>query len=176
MKNFIIKNFLVFAILCIPFDVLYMQEEYKNDSYVAKSGNIFISEREFVQRFELLPGLSRQRRSQIETAKSEFLYTLIAEKLLAQEAIERRFDQDTTVQRVLLAIRKKLSRDELYRFEISQKIKITNTEIARGISLAQILPLTSYLFLKKKDDAVFVRRQLKKSADFETLTIDSTFH
>jgi len=164
----------IFLSLFFLLTVLYAQEGNNKTSYIAKAGNIFISEREFIHRFEMLPGLNR-RRSQLETAKAEFLYTIIAEKLLAQEAVANNLDRDTLLQQALYSIRKKLSRDQLYREEISQKVKLSDTEINRGMVRSQILPFTSYLFFKKKNDAVFARRQMKKSADFEMLNIDSSF-
>ncbi len=176
MQNINSRIFLLLFSFFFPLTLLYTQEEYKSTSYVAKAGSIFISEREFVHRFELLPGLNRQRRSQLETAKAEFLYTMIAEKLLVQEAIARNLDRDTLVQQSLYTIRKKLSRDELYRTEISQKVKISDVEIIRGMTRAQILPFTAYLFFKNKDDATFVRHQMKKPTDFETLNVDSSLH
>jgi parvulin-like peptidyl-prolyl isomerase len=175
MQNISRRIYFLLLSVLFPLTVLFAQEAYKSTSYVAKAGNIFISEREFVHRFELLPGFGRQRRSQLETAKAEFLYTMIAEKLLAQEAVARNLDRDTVLQQSLYSIRKKLSRDQLYYAEISQKVKISDVEIIRGVARAQLLPFTSYLFFKNKRDALFVRRQMKKSTDFESLTIDSSF-
>ncbi|MDD8017815.1 MAG: peptidylprolyl isomerase [Bacteroidota bacterium] len=176
MQKFITQGLFFSLTYLFSTGLLYGQEKGKNITYVAKAGNIFISEREFVQRFELLPGFGRQRRSQLETAKAEFLYTMIAEKLLAQEAIARNYDKDTIVVQSLIAIRKKLSRDELYRNEISQKVKISDIDIIRGMARAQSLPLVSYLYFAKEEEAVFIRQQMKKSKDFDALKIDSTFH
>ena len=50
---------------------------------LAKAGDLFVTEKEFLQRFELLPALQRSRKSRLEESKLELLYSLIAEKLLA---------------------------------------------------------------------------------------------
>jgi parvulin-like peptidyl-prolyl isomerase len=150
------------------------RDDDKSLSYVAKAGDMFISEREFARRFEMLPGFERHQRSQLEYYKAEFLYALIAEKLLAQEAVVRNFDRDTVFQLALLTIKKKLARDELYKEEIIDKVTITDLEIIRGIARAQTLLLSSYLYFPKEQDAQFVRGLMKKSADFETLKIDSS--
>ncbi|HLP16568.1 MAG TPA: peptidylprolyl isomerase [Bacteroidota bacterium] len=151
------------------------KEPEQRETFIAKVGDNFITEREFVNRFELQPGIGR-RPSQMETAKAEFLYSMIAEKLLAQNAIARGLDRDSVVQQSLMTIRKKLSRDELYRVEISAKVKLTDVEIIRGMARARLMPMTSYLFFENENDARFIRQQRKTSRDFESLRIDSTYH
>ena len=74
-------------LLLIP--LLSVHAQGGNDPVVARAGNAFISEREFQERFELTPGLYRHRKAQLEQEKLTFLYSMIAEKLLAQEARER---------------------------------------------------------------------------------------
>ncbi|MEK6571638.1 MAG: peptidyl-prolyl cis-trans isomerase, partial [Bacteroidota bacterium] len=143
-------------------------------SYVGRAGDTFISEDEFLQRFELLPGLYRQRKPQLEQAKLEFLYSLIAEKLLVQEAIARGLDADSLFQASFNEVRKLILRDQLYREEVIQKVVVTEEEITRGTWEAQRQLLASFVFFDKKEDAEFVRGQLKWPKDFETLQLDST--
>lgn len=150
------------------------QDDAPKESIVAKAGTAVISEQEFIRRFEMLPGFQRQRRSQTESAKTEFLYTLIAEKLLAQEAVARRLDQDSAFQQSLLAIRKKLSRDELYRIEVSEKVSLSSAEIIQGMKRIRQMIFTEYLFFPNEADARFVRGLIRKSIDFESIHIDSS--
>ncbi|MFA6467273.1 MAG: peptidyl-prolyl cis-trans isomerase [Bacteroidota bacterium] len=163
-------------LLCcfLPFIAGRAQQGSSGTSIIAKAGSVAISEREFVSRFEMLPGFGRHRRAELEAFKEEFLYTLIAEKLLAQEAIERKLDRDSLFEQALMVIRKKLSRDELYRVEISQKIKITDLELIRGMARVQNIILAEYLYFQEERDAKFVRRLLNTQRDFESLKIDSS--
>jgi len=161
--------------LCFIGTVLHSQPPKSSDEYIAKAGKTFISEDEFVRRFELLPGFGRHRANQLEGAKAELLYSMIAEKLLAEEASARGLDKDSTFDRAFYEIRKMLSRDELYREEISQKVHVTNEEVSKGIARALRQLLVSFIYFRKEEDARFVRAQMKRSNDFESLHIDSSF-
>jgi len=57
-----------------------------DDKPVARMGTRIITEREFLERYEFSPGLQRNNKSDTEQSKLEFLYTIIAEKLWAQQS------------------------------------------------------------------------------------------
>jgi parvulin-like peptidyl-prolyl isomerase len=141
---------------------------------VAKAGELFISEKEFLQRFELVPALQRSRKSRLEESKLELVYSLIAEKLLAQEARERRLDRDSSFLASFEDVRKLLARDQLYREEVQSKVKVSDQEVRQGIAEAQREILISFLFFDKEDDALFVRKQIKTERDFDRLRVDSS--
>ncbi len=143
-------------------------------SYIAKIGNSFISESEFLERFELTPGFGKRTQSQLEVEKLEFLYSIVAEKLLAQEAVERGIDKDTLVQAAISNVRKLLARDELFRREVSQKVRVSPKEIEIGMRRARGELFLKYLFFEKEEEARFVRSLLKTTRDFDHLTIDTT--
>lgn len=63
--------------------VLHAQEQ-KN--IVAKAGNIVITKKEFRERYEFTPHVRTKTARDSASTKCDFLYTLIAEKLLAQSA------------------------------------------------------------------------------------------
>jgi hypothetical protein len=143
---------------------------------VAKAGDLFVTEKEFMQRFELLPALQRSRKSRIEESKLELVYSLIAEKLLAQEGRERKLDRDSSFLSAFEEVRKLLARDQLYREEVQSKVHASNQEVRRGMAEAQREILISFLFFDKKEDAIFVRKQIKTGRDFDQLRIDSSMH
>jgi hypothetical protein len=151
------------------------QMNTNTESYIARAGKIFVSESEFIERYELTPGLGGRNKAQQEIEKQELLYSIIAEKLLVQEAFDRGLNKDPVLQQSFMNIRKLLSRDELYRQEISQKVKITPKEINAGILRAQRELLLQYLFFEKEDDARFVHKQLKNANSFNHLHVDSSF-
>jgi hypothetical protein len=62
------------------------------DNSVARVGNISISDKEFLERYEMTPGINRHRKSTVESQKIEFLFSLVAEKLWSLEALSRRMD------------------------------------------------------------------------------------
>lgn len=144
------------------------------EKYLGSAGNMYISEREFLERFEMLPALHRHIKPKLMEAKLELMYSLIAEKLLAQEAESRKLDQDSVFKGALLHLRKLLARDELYREEVSQKVSLSAEEIAAGTSMAQVELRVSYIFFPRREDADFVRERIHTPRDFEAIRIDSS--
>jgi hypothetical protein len=122
----------------------------------------------------MLPSLYRHRKPQLEGAKLELLYSIIAEKLLAQEALARKFDQDSVVQMAFGEVSGLLARDELYRQEVSNKVIVTPAEIEHGIIMAQLQVLVAFIFFEREEDASFVRVQMRGGKDFERIAIDSS--
>ena len=135
---------------------------------------MYISEQEFLERYELLPWQYRNRANNIEESKLVFLYSLVAEKLLAQEALERHIDQDSMYLQAIAGIKKMLARDQLYREEISGKINISKKEVQKAIIDAKRKLFVSFLFFEDSTDAAFVRKQLKNCTQFSRFQIDTT--
>jgi parvulin-like peptidyl-prolyl isomerase len=154
--------------------VAYLHAQAPAERVLARAGSVFISEREFVERFEMVPGLYRHRGSSLEVAKLEFLYALAAEKLLAQEALERGLEEDSLLRAALRNVRGLLARDQLYREEVREKIIVTGTEIAAAMDRAPVLLHVSYLFFQREEDARFVGSRCSSAADFDRLVMDSS--
>ncbi|MEK9138294.1 MAG: peptidyl-prolyl cis-trans isomerase, partial [Bacteroidota bacterium] len=151
-----------------------LAQSAERSAVVAKAGDVYVTEKELVERFELLPSLYRNTKSRLQQAKLELVYSLIAEKLLAQEALERELDRDSLLISAYEDVRKMLARDRLYREEVGGKVTVTPKEIERVIAQAQNELFVSFLFFERREDAEFVRRQLVKAADFETIQVDSS--
>jgi parvulin-like peptidyl-prolyl isomerase len=150
------------------------QTEPASEPAIARAGNVFISEREFLERFELTPGLYRHRKPQLEQEKLTLLYSIVAEKLLAQEALARNLDTAALYNFALADITRLLVRDELYRQEVRAKVTVSAAEIKEGIARARRELHVEYLFFSGETDAHFVRGQLKTGKDFERSLLDST--
>ena len=143
---------------------------------LGRAGSTYISEQEFLNRFELTPGLYRHRTSQLDAEKLYFLYSMVAEKILAQEAMKYDLDRDTLFQQAMFHISAMLARDELYRREIQNKITISPAERREGIRRALDQRIISYIFFSSADDAAFVLSRLKNPAEFDRMQIDSSMH
>jgi parvulin-like peptidyl-prolyl isomerase len=165
---------LLFLLLLAAFQCGLSQLAERDESYIGRAGTANIAEREFLERFELTPGLYRHRGPSLEEDKQAFLVSLIAEKLLAQEAGDRGWDRDSLVQDDLLEITKLLARDELYRIEVSRRISITPAEVAAGLQEAQRRLLVRFLFFDNQDNAAFVRTRLQSGTSIFDLRIDSS--
>ena len=104
-----------------------------SDSLLVKIGSSGITADEFQQRFELIPQVSAGAKKDLEQKKSDLLYSLIAEKLWANEAEDLKLDTSDIMQITFKTIEKMFVRDALYKIEITDKIKITNEEKLEGL-------------------------------------------
>ena len=147
-----------------------------DNAIIARAGHAFISEREFVERFELTPGLYRHRKPQLEAEKLEMLYSMVAEKLLAQEASARSLDTTALYRSALADLTHLLVRDELYRQEVRARVQIAPAEIRQGVLRSRERRLVRFLFFEREDDARFIRGQLRTPVDLDRLTLDPTMH
>src|SRR5579862_1209164 len=168
-------RFLIVAVCIVASTPICLaQSKTTSEPVIARAGGVFITEKEFRDRFEMLPTLYRHRTSKLQEEKLELLYSIIAEKLLAQDAEARHFDTDSIYRVAMLDVRKALARDALYREEIVKKVTVTPAEIKIGIADAYRQLLVSYLYSENRDELEFLRKQIKSAADFDKLEIDSS--
>jgi parvulin-like peptidyl-prolyl isomerase len=135
---------------------------------------MYVSEQEFLERYELLPWQYRNRANNIEESKLVFLYSLVAEKALAQEALAQHLDQDSLYQHAIDGIKKMLARDQLYREEISGRVRVSNEEVRKAIIDAKRQLLLSFYYFEDSTDAAFVRKQIRNCKLFNSFQIDTT--
>jgi parvulin-like peptidyl-prolyl isomerase len=150
------------------------QTAVTNDAVIARAGNVFISEREFQERFELTPGLYRHRKPQLEGEKLLMLYSMVAEKLLAQEATSRSLDTTAFLRTAVSDLTKLLVRDELYRQEVRAHVTITPSELRQGVLRARERRLVRFLYFEREEDARFIRAQLRLPVDLDRMVLDPT--
>ncbi len=148
--------------------------EEAGGSTIAKVGTKFISEREFQERFELTPAFGKRSATQLDEEKLEFAYSLVAEKLLAQQAVEQGIEREAPVRGAIENIRRLLARDELFRREVSSTVRVSQAEIADGMKKALRELVLKYLYFPDRQDAEFVRRQIRTLRDFDRLRIDTS--
>ena len=88
---------------------------------LANIGQLTISSEEFQNRYELTPQLFRENQRISEELKLEFLYSLIAEKLLALYGDEIKLDTSLIVSKSLKYFEEMFVRDALYKKVIQEK-------------------------------------------------------
>ena len=164
------------AVASLTLLVLWCPQAHSQDAILAKAGHWFITEDEFVRRFELTPGIDRQRKSGLEEAKEAFLYSLVAEKLLAQEAAGKGWEADSSFQRAYNHVRSMIVRDELYREEISSKVHVTDTELIQGMAQALRQKTVAFLYCQDKSAAEFLRQRIQSRRDLVSMELDSTMN
>ncbi len=137
----------IILFLIISFTLLCQTKNISgSDDVVAKAGDIKISAREFRERFDFSPHPRTTESLDTALVKKEYLYTLLAEKLLAQKAKELKLDTTQFIQNMLTYMGRLFVRDALYKKEISSKVKVTKKEISEAKERMKKLLVTKYLY------------------------------
>ncbi len=163
----------ILVLLLLAARLLFAQSGGAPDAVIARAGNVFVSEQEFLKRFELTPGLYRHRKPQLEQEKLQLLYSMVAEKLLAQEAQQRGCDTAALYRGAVAETVKLLARDALYRQEVREKVVVSSSEIKEGITRARVQRLVAFWFFEEENDARFVRSQIQSGSDFDRFVLDT---
>lgn len=115
---------------------------------IAKIGTNEITEEEFRIRYELSPRILSNDLDSVDSLKLKFLYSLIAEKLLAFNAIDKGLANSEEFKFYYTPIEKIFVRDEVFKVEIKDKVKISNQDISEGINkylkILRVKTLASY--------------------------------
>lgn len=105
------KNIALTLLIClttIGFSQNFFKSEIKNDT-IAKVGDKAITVRDFIERYELTVWRGKEKKTQVDKNKLEFLYSMIAEKLLAFKGLELGLDKDPEIQRAIQQTEKTFS-------------------------------------------------------------------
>ncbi len=124
------------ALLCFlaPLLVISLRtagQESKNS--VATVGNEKISQREFKLRYELVPHLSDDTKN-VDSSKKDLLYSMIAEKLLAQEARKLGYAETDYFKESVRQFEDLYVRDALYKNEIAGKVQIGEADVQNALN------------------------------------------
>ena len=159
---------LVFCIfIMLPANIRSQSDSF--DKSLAKIGNKVITEDEFVERYEFTPQKLSQNSKNLNSAKLDFLYTLIAEKLWSQEAKKLSLDTSEVIRFSKNEFEKMFVRDELFKREITQKIKISESELEEAY-LRYINKLyVNFLFSDSKTEIDNLFNLLNTGVPFDTI-------
>jgi parvulin-like peptidyl-prolyl isomerase len=167
------RSSLLFLLTLFPLCTAAAQPS-SGEAILGKAGDAYITESEFIRRFELLPGLYRHQSAQLDEEKLVVFYSIVAEKLLAQEAIDRNLDADSLFLASMADMEKLLSRDELYREEVAGKVRVSEAEVKEGIRRARRELFVTFLYSDSAGVAAFVRGRISTSEDFSRLQMDTS--
>lgn len=141
--------------------------------YVAKVGTKFISDSEFLERYEFTPGFRRHIKQLDDSNKLEFLFTLIAEKLFALEAKSIGLDTTEVIRFSKKAFERIFIRDKLFQEEIRKKITITDDEITKATIKNNSKLYVKFLFSNDKEEIEQLYDFLKNGVEFDSILIES---
>ncbi len=123
-----------------------MHAQEIKEKTVAKVGNLDISTKEFLKRYEMTPLFRKQIKRITPSLKLEFLYSLISEKLWALEAEQMGLDTLKAMKFADEEFEKMFARDALYHREILDKIKITDEDLIRAYARNSEKLYVNFLF------------------------------
>lgn len=176
-----------FALLLLSSSFLFGQFEYRNTELptdtLAKVGSRVITAKDFLERFELMPWPNKDKKDRIEFTKLEFLYSLVAEKLLAQEAAAQNIGTDSVTMGIQHNFEKLFVRDEYYKKQITENVMADPAELRIGMTrfpfeirvevLGVLNRLEGESLYRKVSQAKDKRAVLRKFQDSLFVTIDT---
>ena len=166
-----------FALLLLLSSVpVFGQDELQDKTPLAKVGTEIITRGEFVMRYETNVGPQRQIEARNEINKEVFLFSMIAEKLLAEEGKKRGLEVDSNYQRAMKEVEDPLVRDELYQEEVRQKIVNTQEEIADAVGKSKVQLDVYMVSASSRAGADFLESRIKDGMKLEDFSFadDST--
>lgn len=159
-----IKNIILIAVLTLVSPVIIAQT---NNVATYRGGAI--TEREFKLRYELMPHLSDPSADDVEE-RSNFLYSLVAEYLLAKESeTNTSVFSDERITKALSVLEKMYVRDALYKQIIEPKLNITPREIERAREKSKTKLFVHILSSTDSTEIYSVYAQLQKGVPFDSL-------
>jgi peptidyl-prolyl cis-trans isomerase C len=143
----------------------------QNKKVIAKAGGIEVTSDEFRLRYEFTPHPQKLDFNEIEK-KKEFLYTLIAEKLLAEEAIRNGLNNEKEYLELLNYLREIYLRDALYLVEVKNKVVISDSLMNDGLKKIGKEYYIKFIFSTRSSEIDSIFTLLKNGADFDSLLIN----
>jgi parvulin-like peptidyl-prolyl isomerase len=140
---------------------------------LATVGSTVITERELIERLELMPWQGKERRDQHDSMKVKALLSIIAEHLLAARAVEIGLNVDSAHQQRVESLQRMLVRDELYQREVRGKVKVNEEEILQAMRRLSRQVSTVMLLSKTQEDARAVQRKLSSRAPLDSALLAS---
>ncbi len=167
MKLVMLLNF----ILMFRFDAYAQKEIKSNNRVVAEAGIYKITAEEFENRYEFSPHPRTTKSIDSALDKKEYLYTLIAEKLLAQKSKSLKLDTIKDVRDQLNHLKNLFVRDALYKKEVTNKVKISPKEIDEAVNRSSEILLVKYLYSTDKNEILNLYSSLKNGTSLDSLLV-----
>ena len=140
----------------------------QTDSTIAKVGNENITAKQFINRFELMPQVYSKENNPY-TKKQDLLYSIIAEKLWAQQAEKMGMDTTELMQTTFKALENMFVRDALYKIEIGNKVQISDKELQTNLKRYFENLNLSVIFSPDSEKIFQFYNDMKKGATFDSL-------
>lgn len=154
-----------FLILVLLFNNSFAQQ----NEIVAKAGSVSVTKEEFVKRFELSPHPRPDKDFDSIKIKRDFIKTIIAEKLLAQEAIKKGFDKTKEFADSYNFMRDFYLRDMLYSKEVKNKVVLPEADLAVGKERIRRTITSKFIFSTDEKEITDIYESITKGASFDSI-------
>ncbi len=122
-----------------------------------------ITAAEFIRRWELSVYPGKDRRAVLDSTKMRFLYSLIAEQLLARAPVSITPAADSSLENMRKETESALMRDALFRRDVTDKIVVTRREMEEGIRFSAYTHVIDAFQFADSADAVRFLRKFRSS-------------
>ncbi len=157
--------------LFTSFEIFCQTENSLENKIVARAGDIKITAKEFQERFEFSPHPRTTKSLDTALVKKEYLYTLLAEKLLAQKAKSLNMDTAQFIQGMLSYMGRLFVRNALYKKEVSGKVNITSAELAETKERMTKLLVVKYLYSTDENEIRWLYSELQNDKPIDSLIV-----
>lgn len=159
------KLYTLIIICCISITNL----AQKQKEVVAKIGAVSITDEEFSKRFELSPHPRPDKNYNPVEIKKDFLKTLVAEKLLAQQAVKLGLDKTKEFKDSYNFMLDFYLRDILYMKEVKSKVVLPDSDLAVGRDRIRKTINTKFIFSVDEKEIYSISEVIKKGASFDSI-------
>ncbi|KUO59113.1 hypothetical protein APF79_10850 [bacterium BRH_c32] len=157
------------VLLILIISLFSLKANAQNSKVLAEVGDIKITTQEFLKRYELTPHANKQKDISNPDMKKDFLLTLIAEKLIAKEALKNKIDTLKEFKSIEDYIKNIYLRDALYFKEVKEKVVIKQSDWEEGKKrISQKLKI-KFLFSTSETEINEVYKLLQNGASFDSL-------
>ncbi|MFN3694720.1 MAG: peptidylprolyl isomerase, partial [Ignavibacterium sp.] len=134
MNKLLIKFF--FSSLIILYSAVNIYPQIK-EYIVAEIADTKIIAKEFLYRLELTPFITHKSAWNQDSLKSDFLYSLVAERLWYLDAIEKGLTESEEFRFYFKPIEDIFLRDALFKKEVEEKVKLSAEDFSNALNKAQ---------------------------------------
>lgn len=143
------------------------------DIPVVRIGPAEITRDEFRKRFELTPWPGKHREEFLDVIKEEFLYSLIAERLLALEAERRGYTEDRGVRQMVERMKRFYVKDKLYKEEVQGVVTVTEEDLQQEYFRMKSDAYVSFLYFENSTEAEMVWNRIRDTTPFHRIVLDN---
>jgi len=175
LVRFVCRNILGLLILWM-FVTVDLYSQIDDDIIVARVGSAEITAREFRERFELTPWPGKHKKGFLDVIKEQFLYAMIAERVLAFEAENEGYAADPGIDMAMSRLERWYAKDKLYAEEVRKTILISEEDLREEFVRDQTDVFVSFLYFESPVEASVVWQSIRDGTPFNRIILENPDH